>query len=156
MSDNLQVAAAYMLQECFEGRPDGQDYTWFVEGREAILPTLDQVDAGAASIKPNEATSSIAGHANHILYALRGANAHQGGEAPEGTWEDSWRKQAVTENEWNQLRSSIRAEYESVLNWYRTNRDWSDSGVAHGTVAMLPHMAFHLGAIQQIRRFLGV
>lgn len=152
MSD-FQSAAAYLLRECFEGRPDGQTYTWFVEGREAILPTLDALGAEEASIKPNEWTSSIAGHAFHILYALRGANAQRGGEEPEGTWEDSWKKQTASEAEWAEVRARIREEYSSLIKWFEENQDWSIEGIHVGALAMLPHMAFHLGAIQQIVRF---
>ncbi|MEQ1823069.1 MAG: DinB family protein [Fimbriimonadaceae bacterium] len=152
MSD-FQSAATCLLRECFEGRPIDQPYTWFVEGREAILPTLDATDADTASIKPNEMTSSIAGHAYHILYALRGANAQRTGAATEGTWEDSWKEQAASAAEWDEVRARIREEYSSLVKWFEENEDWSPEQIHVGALAMLPHMAFHLGAIQQIVRF---
>jgi hypothetical protein len=150
--NEFQGAASYLFRECFEGRPEGRDYTWFVEGREAILPTLDTLTGERASIKANAATASIAGHAYHILYTLRGANAQRGGPEPEGTWEDSWKKQDANPEEWDQLRLQIRNEYESFINWYETNEEWSADDMILGCLALLPHMAFHLGAIQQIVR----
>lgn len=147
---DFQASAAYLLQECFEGRPEGQDYTWFVEGKKGILNGLEEIDAAQASIRPSDRCSSIAAHAYHILYALRGANAQRGGPEPEGTWEDSWKKQEATPEEWEQLKSDIRAEYQSLVEWFRTNQTWDQDGMIVGALAMVPHMSFHLGAIRQI------
>ncbi len=150
--DGFQSAATALIRECFEGKPDSATYTWFVEGKEAILPTLDSIDAPTASLKSNESTSSLAGHASHILFALRGANAQRGGAQPEGTWEDSWAQQSVTEDQWNEVRENIRTEYLSLIKWFEENQDWSAERIHIGALSMLPHMAYHLGAMLQIVR----
>jgi hypothetical protein len=40
---NFLPAIIQLLHETFEGKPEGQDYTWFVEGREGIFDALDSV-----------------------------------------------------------------------------------------------------------------
>ncbi len=152
MSSDFHAAASYLFRECFEGRQPGKDYTWFVEGKEGIFHGLGQVDSARASIRPTDRSSSVAGHAYHILYALRGANAQRGGQMPEGTWEDSWKKQEATPEEWKQVQADIRAEYDSFIAWYTANEEWSIDGIVIGSLALLPHMAFHCGAIQQLVR----
>lgn len=152
MSNQFHESATYLFRECFEGREPGNNYTWFVEGLEGIFYTLDQVDAARASTKPTERCNSIVGHAYHMLFAMRGANAQCGGKAPEGTWEDSWKKQEANEDEWAQLKADLRAEYDSFIRWYAANEDWSPEHLVMGSLALLPHMAFHLGAINQLVR----
>src|SRR6476469_540968 len=96
----FQQAAVTLVREAFEGIPAGQDYTWFVQGKEGVFDALTSVDAEAASRRPSPTCASIAAHTNHLLYILRSANTCQGRPEPEGTWEDTWKKQTVTEAEW--------------------------------------------------------
>lgn len=152
MNSAFHDAATYLLRECFEGIPEGKSGTWFVEGKEGLLNGLDSIDAERASVKPTDRCSSIAGHSYHILYTLRGANGWHGGQQPEGTWNDSWKKQDVTPAEWDALRAAIKSEYEKYTSWYAANEEWSKEDIVVGTLAILPHMAFHLGAVQQLLR----
>ncbi len=152
MSNPFQEGAAYLLGECFEGIPPGKSGTWFVEGKEGILNGLNEVDAARASIKPTERCSSIAAHAYHILYAMRWANSWHGGPEPEGSWNDSWKKQDVTSQEWEELKAEVKRQYEEYAAWYNANENWSKEDIVVGSLAIVPHMAFHLGAIQQLVR----
>ena len=146
----FQTATLQLLRECFEGKPEGQNYTWFVEGKEGIFDALSSVSAERASIKPSERSSTIAAHGYHILYALRGANAYYGRPKPEGTWDDSWSKETATDQEWSDLMAAIQDEYLFLLVWFETADDWSDEQTVIGGLAQLPHMAFHLGALRQL------
>lgn len=101
---DLVPVVLHLFRECFEGRPEGQEYTWFVEGREGIFDALESIGAETASINPSLECASIAAHAFHIRYALRGANAYLGGPEQEGDWESSWAKQEVVEEEWVELK----------------------------------------------------
>jgi len=143
-------AAVYLLREAFEGKPEGQDYTWFVEGKEGIFDALDIVDAARASVKPSDRCATIAAHAYHLLYLLRAANVCQGKPAPEGDWNSSWAKQTVTDAEWAELKSLIRDEYVSYRDWFAANRDWSVENAFVATLTVVPHVAFHLGALRQL------
>ena len=150
----MEAKDAYLtlFRECFEGRADGNDYTWFVEGKEGIFEALESTSAERASRKPTPNCASIAAHVYHIRYALRGCNAYIGGPAVEGDWESSWAKQVVDDAEWQGLKADVRYEYEFFLRWLEPNTEWSDSGVVLGVLAQLPHMAYHLGAIRQLMK----
>jgi hypothetical protein len=156
MKPEIDIRPAFLIlfRECFEGIPKGQQYTWFVEGKEGIFDALQSTTAERASVKPSAECSSIAGHAYHILYALQLGNSYIGGPKIEGTWESSWAKQEVTDEEWAQLAIDISAAYDFYVNWFETS--FPDREVAPkmfaGPLGILPHMAYHLGAIRQLMK----
>jgi len=145
---SLQQATVTLFREAFEGREEGKDYTWFVEGREAILPTLEGIDAMTASHSPGSGLPSIAAHAYHIRYSLQWLNVPAGGTPPEGNWESTWEKQTVTDEEWSALLADIKDRYRRGLKWLGENEDWSVEGGYTMFLGPLPHMAYHLGAIR--------
>ena len=152
MATEMRDAVLHLFRECFEGRPKEQDYTWFVEGKEGIFDALESTDFQAASRKPSPSCASIAAHAYHIRYALRGANAYLGGPPQEGDWESSWSKQEATDQEWEELKRDIRFQYSFFLSACGKSEDFDDAETALGFTAQLPHMAFHLGAIRQLMK----
>lgn len=115
-----------------------------------MFDAIESTDAARASYVPAQESASIAAHAYHVLYALRGANTLQGMPEPEGGWDSTWSRQAVDDGEWNELRASIRSEYSSFMRWFRNCDEWQDEAAVSGALAVLPHMAFHLGAIRQL------
>ncbi|RYG48528.1 hypothetical protein EON79_04195 [bacterium] len=147
---DFRDVAVVLLREAFEGRAEGNDYTWFVEGKEGIFDALASVDAETASRRPFPKSPSLAAHAYHVLYLLTWANNWHGGPEPEGDWEASWTKQKATPHEWASLREKIRTQYESFIAWFSTNQDWSPEQIRLSTLANLPHVAYHLGAMRQI------
>ncbi|MCW5943348.1 MAG: hypothetical protein KIS66_14040 [Fimbriimonadaceae bacterium] len=150
--NHFRKAFVQLFREAFEGRPHGQDYTWFVEGKEGIFDALDSLTAEAASRKPSERCASIAAHAYHIRFALQAARAEILGEELSGDWESSWLKQSVTPTEWALLIGDIRAAYAFLIGQMEANSDWSNPDMVIGALAQLPHMAFHLGAIRQLMK----
>lgn len=142
-------AAAELVREAFEGRAEGKDFTWFVEDREAILPTLDAVDAMAASHSLGFGLPTIAAHAYHLRYSLGLANVPEGDAPPEGDWESTWKKGVVTSDEWDALRAEIRGRYERFVAWTQAQESLSTE-----TLAPLPHFAYHLGAIRVLLKLI--
>jgi hypothetical protein len=152
MATDFLPAIVELLKECFEGMPEGQNYTWFVQGKEGLFDAFESIDAARASIKPNPDCPSIAAHTYHIRFALRGANGDIRGEENEGTWESSWDKQSVTEEEWRDLIASVREEYAFFLGIMSNGPEILEGDAVIGSLAMLPHMAYHLGAIRQLMK----
>lgn len=150
----LQSAAATLFREAFEGRPEGKDYTWFVQGKEAILPTLDEVDAMAASHSPGFGLPSLAAHAYHLRYILHWLNVPSGELRPEGDWESTWEKQVVTDAEWTALRGEIRQLFEQAVAWMASNEEWPVENAPLMFLAPLPHVAYHLGSMRVILKLL--
>ncbi|MBX3117564.1 MAG: DinB family protein [Fimbriimonadaceae bacterium] len=152
-SIDFQQATTTLLRECFEGVPQSQDYSWFIQRNEALFDSFDSVTAEQASTHPAPDCSTIAAHTYHILFAMRWANNLQGGPEPVGTWETSWDKQSVNEAEWKELVATVRSECNSFVAWFEKNEDWSDEDNLIGALNVLPHMAYHLGAIRQLMKF---
>ena len=147
---DLRGATAILFREAFEGKEEGAEGTWFVEGREAILPTLEGLDAFAASRKPGHDLPTLAAHAYHLRYILHWLNVPSGDARPEGDWESTWAKEAVTDAEWAALVKEIRERYARALQWLATNEDWSVEDGPLMDLAPLPHVAYHLGAMRAI------
>ena len=150
MPTDLQTAAAKLFREAFEGRPEGASGTWFVQDREAILPTLDAVDAMAASHSPGSGLPSLAAHTYHLRYILHWANVPEGDARPEGDWESTWTKEVVSSEEWDALRAEIRERYARAVAWMARNENWSAEDAPTTFLAALPHVAYHLGSMRVI------
>lgn len=153
---DLQRAAVELFREAFEGRREGASGTWFVQGREALLPTLDTVDAMAASHSVGYGLPTLAAHAYHLRYILNWMNTPEGDARPEGDWESTWKKEVVTDAEWDALRTEIRERYGRAVEWMRKNEDWSVEDGPIMFLAPLPHVAYHLGAMRVILKLLDL
>lgn len=140
-----------LFEEAFEGMPAGQNYTWFVQGREAIFDAFEQTSAEKASKQIGEA-STIAAHMYHIKFILELANAEAQGTEVEGDWEGSWKKQTVTEEEWGVLHIEVRRLYRSLLEAMENPPAVEERGAMNGFLALLPHVAYHLGAVRQLMK----
>ena len=155
MSDDLFAKANITLfRECFEGRPEGQTYTWFVEKKEGLFDALDSVSAERASARPSPTCATFAAHANHVLFALQETNSYLGRPKPEGNWESSWQREVVLPEEWEELKAKTREEYAFLLAAMEAGQDSNDEETVIGLLAQTPHMAFHLGAMRQIMKLI--
>lgn len=148
---DFRSALVVLLRECFEGIPRGHKYTWFVEENEGIFDALASVDARRASTKPSPDCATFAAHAYHLRYILVAANSQFGGPKPVGSWNDSWKKQSVDEDDWAALIADIRSEYDRLLPRFSGMEPKKNSEYL-GATALVPHCAFHLGAMRQIMR----
>ena len=152
---SFRDATAELLREAFEGVKDGSKSTWFVEKKEAILPSISQLSAEQASQRGPNGLASIGAHTRHIAFILHWGNACHGDVPPTGSWEDTWKQNEFSDQEWNDLRLEIDSRYRAYLNWFSQNSDWSHEVGVIAPIALLPHVAFHLGAIRQLIKILG-
>jgi hypothetical protein len=99
--------------------------------------------------------SSIAAHVDHLRYGLSLMNRWSAGESPfkDADWSASWKKTAVSETEWQTLRSELRLEADRWLNTLRTAREVQEIEL-NGMIGSIAHLAYHLGAIRQINQTL--
>jgi hypothetical protein len=119
-------------------------------GDVGLLQSLDVISADAAS-QTSQGGASIAAHVDHLRYGLSLMNAWSGGANP---WDfadftASWRISAVTDAEWQGLRSRLRDESQRWLDALRSKRELTDDE-ANIVFAVTAHLAYHLGAIRQI------
>lgn len=141
-----------LLRETFEGMPEGQDYTWFVQGREAFLDALEKVTPEQASRQHGADSNSIGAHLHHVRSFLYWFNCHVSGQKVETDWEGTWKKQAWDAAEWSELRADLKTQYEDVVKWLEANEEWAGPDGIVATIAILPHSAYHLGAVRTLMK----
>jgi hypothetical protein len=56
----------------------------------------------------------------------------------------------VNENEWRALQRQLTDACKQVREAVFSNTDWSNPMLSKGTLALIPHAAYHLGAIKQL------
>jgi len=142
-----------LLGELLDG-PPGRDAYMLNGGDAGLLRSLDKLSARDASAIPPGGAASIAAHVDHLRYGLSLMNRWAGGEQnPFGSadWSTSWRKTAVSDAEWQQLRNDLATEARRWLDALRAPRDVSRIEL-NGVVGSIAHLAYHLGAIRQINR----
>ena len=142
-----------LLSEIVDGSPDATRRTYVLnQGDVGLIVSLDRLSAAAASVA--HGGPSIAAHVDHLWYGLSLLNQWAKGTLPpkqEMDWTASWRRNVVSDAEWQNLRFELRREVGAWAEALRTPRQVSDveAGWLAGSVV---HLAYHMGAIRQIDR----
>jgi hypothetical protein len=147
----FQRAVSNMLTELFDG-PPGQESYVFNPGDPGLLRQLDGVDAAAASKRPMPGKTTVASHADHLLYGLAILNRWAAGEANPwagADWNVSWQRPTVTDDQWRALRESLRQEVAKWKAAVAARTEW-DGTAASAALSTCAHTAYHVGAIRQI------
>ncbi len=153
-TDDVAQTLATLFSELVDGAPASGGYM-LNPGDEGLLRSLDRLSPAAASaVTPTG--SSIAAHVDHLRYGLSLMNRWSAGENPftDADWSASWRKVAVSADEWQTLRAQLRGEAARWLEALRTPRDVQETEL-NGMIGSIAHLAYHLGAIRQINHMLG-
>jgi hypothetical protein len=66
-------------------------------------------------------------------------------------WSASWQRTSVSEPEWRQRLSELRAEAKRWLDVVSTPRNVNEIEL-NGMIGSIAHLAYHLGAIRQINQ----
>jgi hypothetical protein len=150
-TDGIATSLSTLLSELVEGAQKSGGYM-LNGGDEGLLRSLDKLSAADASALTSTG-SSIAAHVDHLRYGLSLMNRWSRGENPfqDADWSASWRKPAVSETEWRQLRTDLRTESLSWLEVLRKPREIDESEL-NGMLGSIAHLAYHFGAIRQINR----
>jgi hypothetical protein len=147
-----------VLLELFSEAYDGPNkaYTWFIDNapKSGVLGTLEDISSEEASRTFVENGSTIAAHTEHLRWSLALSNAYMRGEQPQSKWSESWLVKTVNADEWNTLRSNLRAEYETLRGGIEKQQDFSDEQILTGAFSFVGHAAYHLGAIRQMKLLL--
>ena len=69
-------------------------------------------------------------------------------------WLASWRPQQVGDQDWKELKGRVRREYDALIETLERLDTWSDQQVG-GSMAIVVHTAYHLGAIRHALKNLG-
>jgi hypothetical protein len=141
-----------LLNELVMGKT--QEYTWVIdrEPGHGIIGTVEQLSAEDASYSITEGGSTVAAHTEHVRWSLQLALKFFKGENPKPDWAESWRIKMVDDKQWKKLQVDLKDTYTAIRTAVEKRDDWSDTRFVTGTLAILPHLAYHLGAIRQMVR----
>lgn len=136
-----------LVTETLNGSDKG---TWYVEGREALLPILRSLTPEQASFRPGEKVNSIAGHVNHTAYyAELAARFFATGKEEKGDWEGSWKIQTVDEAGWKASVDRLETAVNRLAKLVAA-KEFSEPDDLTYAFSNLTHLAFHLGSIRQV------
>ena len=143
-------ALVKLLVEIFEGPPGGEAYV-LNPGDPGLVRQLESISAQTASSRPMPGKTTIASHADHVLYGLTLLNRWAAGEENPwagADWNASWQRTTVTDQQWRSLLDRLREEARKWREFVPTRAEWDDVAAA-GALSSAAHTAYHLGAIRQ-------
>jgi hypothetical protein len=149
----LNRAALALYDEAYQG-PSNAKGTWFVDNEPdcGVLGTLEtlSLERATAPLSPEDPIS-VASHAAHLLFALSLANRAAKGENPYATakWSESWAVTGLDAAAWRELVADLRKEYLAFRDFIASGKAWADETIMTGTLGVIAHGAWHLGAIRQ-------
>lgn len=139
-----------LFEEIYIGSADSQ--TWIIDGQpgHGFTTVIKDITADVASKPIVKGGTSIVGHAEHLRWSLNFALQFFEGKTPNANWEESWKLRAVNTPAWESVQLDLIDAYEAVKAQIAAREDWSNPEFLKGTLALLPHAAYHLGAIKQM------
>jgi hypothetical protein len=122
-------------------------------GDAGLLRSLDRLSAAAASSSVNDG-ATIAAHAQHVRYGLSLMNrwARDGGNPfADAAWDAAWKISTVDDTQWEEIRRGLRGETDAWRRQLASPREVAEVELT-GMIASIGHLAYHLGALRQIRK----
>ena len=137
------------LEEVYDGPK--HEYTWFINNdpNSGLLGTIENMDSNDASTQITQNGTTIAAHIEHLRWTLEKTNAYLRGEKQAMIWLESWRVRKVNDAEWETLIQQLRREYIAIKESVKEMK-WASDEQLKEILALIPHAAYHLGAIRQI------
>jgi hypothetical protein len=132
------------------------EHTWFINNdpNSGLIGTIKNIKSDEASTPIVKNGTTIAAHVDHLRWTLEKTNSYLRGENPSMIWSESWRVRGVNSDEWKSLIEQLKREYYILI------RSISEINLASNEqlkeiLALIPHAAYHLGAIRQIALLVG-
>jgi hypothetical protein len=134
-----------LLDEAFE-----QHHGIFLDKGSSLFQTLETISAEEASRSASDKSATIAAHVKHVTFYMNVLHAYmQNIEVGKVDWKDVWRNTTrVTPDEWTVLKRELKESYHHALDTLEEMDQWGENVIA-GSIAILAHTAYHLGAIRQ-------
>ena len=135
-----------ILEETFETH-----HGVYLDKGTSLFETLDQISAEEASIPVGNRCATIAAQVEHVIFYLEVLRqVIVGQETGKLDWSEIWeRVGGVTFEEWNDLKTRLRAAYDQTRVMLRGIENWEHNDAIGGSLAILVHTAYHLGEIRQ-------
>lgn len=139
-----------LLRETFEGPPPATASAYLDQGA-GLFQTVGQLTAEDASRAQGPGATTVAAHCAHAKFYLDVLRRYMRGSDEQADWKQSWLVREVGPEEWESLKSELRASYAAVADLLRSVETWDERSVG-GAMAVVAHTAYHLGAVRQLAR----
>jgi hypothetical protein len=139
-----------LLQELYVGVHNSPSWVIDAKPGHGFTAAIETISAEQASTPIVKGGSTIAAHTEHLRWSLYFALEFYKGNRPSSDWETSWKVSEVNEVQWLELQQGLLEAYLLILEAISKVEDWSDENLLKGTLALLPHAAYHLGAVKQM------
>lgn len=146
-NDRARIEILQLLDETFGEHHHGI----YIDKGTSLFETLAPVTAEEASRPASSRSASVAAHVQHVAFYLRVLQKVIRKEpVGEIDWREIWqRARPVTPAEWDAIRNELRKEYAGVLALLNESATWDVEESFGGSMAIVVHTAYHLGAIRQ-------
>ena len=148
-----QIALERFKQEVFDLLEEAFDehHGRFLDKGTSLSETLNSISAAQASQRAGKNCATIAAHVEHVRFYLDVlVEIMKTEKIVRVDWRNIWETVSeVTPEEWEAQKQRLRESYERVLDTIRNYDRWqNDYGLA-GSLSVVAHTAYHLGAIRQ-------
>jgi hypothetical protein len=145
-TDHFTNALFALLDEAFD---NVQGY--FLDKGTSMFETLATISAEEASVPVGGQCATLAAQVKHVAFyldVLEKVVRTQQFERQD--WGKIWREtSAVTPEEWDALKSSLRESYDRIKTVIADTEEWSSERQIGGAIGTIVHTAYHLGEIRQ-------
>jgi hypothetical protein len=135
-----------ILEEIFETH-----HGIFLDKNTSLFDTLDLINAQEASLPVGNGCATISAQVEHVIFYLEILGRGIAGEEfPKPDWGEIWdRVSSITTEEWDDIKSRLRATYQQIGEMLRSIDDWEQNEAIGDSIAIVVHTAYHLGEIRQ-------
>lgn len=123
----------------------------FLDKGTSLFETLAGITAEQASRATSSRCATLAAQVNHVRFYLDVLEEYMlETRTEQADWASSWQVGAVSAEEWETLKTSLRASYTRVRATMEGFDSWDSDHRVGGAVGILVHTAHHLGEIRQM------
>jgi hypothetical protein len=138
------------LLECLD-EVFNQGHGYFLDKGTSLFPTLNEVSAAEASQAAAMNGATVAAHVAHAAFYLDVLDdIIRSKQITKVNWREIWETvSSVTPEEWDTERERLKQSYDRVLATINSFDKWEGEYDIGGTISVLAHTAYHLGAVRQ-------
>ncbi len=124
---------------------------FYLDRNASMFETLANITADEASIPVGGKCGTLAAQVKHVAFHLDYVEKYsRDPNPPQADWGEIWRTvNHVTPEEWQSIQSELHANYDRILNLFKTTPAWSSEDEIGNALAVVVHTAYHLGEIRQ-------
>jgi hypothetical protein len=145
-SEHFTKALVVLLDETFDNVQGA-----YLDRGTSLFETLADITAEEASIPVGGKCATLAAQVKHVAFYLDVVDKSvRNPNYPRVDWGEIWRTvSSVTPDEWTEIKTELRANYNRILKLIEDMPAWSGEKEIGGAIAVIAHTAYHLGEIRQ-------